>query len=166
MRTRKISSRAALGAAGVVAVFGLAACGSTTADDSTTEAATPPAATTSAPASSAPTAEVQNAAVAGSYITLDEYEDNKAKYADTDVVLFFNASWCPTCQAANKSLDASKGDFPNGLTVVSVDYDSNTELRKEYGVTTQHTFVLIDSDGNEVKKWTGSESVEEIEAKV
>ncbi len=167
MNSHKVSARAALSAAALVGVLGLAACSSTTSAD---EASSSP---TQAPASSAPATPTgsaqpttQTAAVEGSYISLNEYENNKAKYSDSDVVLFFNASWCPTCQEANKNLSASKGEFPNGLTVVDVDYDDNTDLRKEYGVTTQHTFVLIEPDGTEVKKWTGSDTVDQIEAKV
>jgi len=167
MRTQKVSTRAALSAAALVGVLGLAACSSTTSTDEASPAAEPTA-TTAAPVAPAPPAQgtTQNASVAGSFITLDEYQSNKAKYADNDVVLFFNAPWCSTCQEANKNLNASKGEFPNGLTVVSVDYDSNTDLRKEYGVTTQHTFVQISPDGTEIKKWSGSSTVGQIEAKV
>ena len=52
------------------------------------------------------------------------------------------------------------------MTVVSVDYDTATDLKKQYGVTTQHTFVQIQPDGSEVQKWTGTETVEAIQAKV
>jgi hypothetical protein len=55
-----------------------------------------------------------------------------------------------------ESLDAA--GVPAGLTVVSVDYDSATELRKRYGVTVQHTFVQVDAQGNELAKFTGSTS--------
>jgi len=40
-----------------------------------------------------------------------------------------------------------------------------TGLRKEYGVTTQHTFVQVDPSGAEIAKWTGSEGGAEILAK-
>ncbi|HSO03503.1 MAG TPA: thioredoxin family protein, partial [Candidatus Limnocylindrales bacterium] len=77
-----------------------------------------------------------------------------------DVVLFFNASWCPTCQSTVKSLDAD--GVPAGLTVVSVDYDAATELKKQYGITVQHTFVQVDEAGTELAKFTGSTSGEDI----
>ena len=51
---------------------------------------------------------------------------------------------------------------PAGLTVVSVDYDSATDLRKQYGVTVQHTFVQVDEAGAELAKFTGSTSGEAI----
>lgn len=77
------------------------------------------------------------------------------------VVLFFNASWCPTCKAADKEFKSSK--IPDGVTILSVDYDLNTELRKKYGVTYQHTFVQIDGKGEIVKKWSGG-GVVKVEA--
>lgn len=76
------------------------------------------------------------------------------------VVLFFNATWCPTCQEAATNLESQA--VPRGLTVVSVDYDSNTELRQEYGVTTQHTFVHISPSGQELDKFTGSTTADQI----
>jgi hypothetical protein len=59
-----------------------------------------------------------------------------------------------------ESLDAD--GVPAGLTVVSVDYDAATDLRKQYGVTVQHTFVQVDPAGNEVAKFTGAPTGEAI----
>ena len=36
-----------------------------------------------------------------------------------------------------------------------MNYDTEDELKKQYGITQQHTLVQIDSDGNEVEKWIG-----------
>ena len=71
-----------------------------------------------------------------------------------DVVLFFAADWCPTCQEATTNLEADPPPIPAGLAIVRVDYDNSDELKQKYGVTTQHTFVQVDPDGNEVAKWT------------
>jgi hypothetical protein len=46
-----------------------------------------------------------------------------------------------------------------------VDFDNETDLRKKYGVTIQHTFVQIDKDGNSLAKWAGSTTAEEIAEK-
>lgn len=97
----------------------------------------------------------------GGYISQADYEKEPAAFSDSDVVLFFNATWCPTCQEADENL--SSAQFPDGLTVVSVDYDSNEALRDRYGVTTQHTFVVIGPDGSVVKKFTGASDVAEIQ---
>ena len=100
----------------------------------------------------------------GAWIDRAAYEADPAKYhAAGDVVLFFNASWCPTCRTTVQSLD--RDGTPAGLTVVSVDYDNSSDLRSTYGVTVQHTFVQVDGSGNELAKFTGSASGADIAAK-
>ncbi|MCB0917585.1 MAG: glutaredoxin family protein [Actinobacteria bacterium] len=123
---------------------------------STQESATPGGDASSSPKKSSST---RQAAPAG-YVSYSDYSTNRAKYDDADVVLFFNASWCPTCMEADKQLQGAS--FPDGLVVVSVDYDDNQDLKQQYGVTTQHTFVQVDADGNQVTKFTGSTTVDEI----
>lgn len=101
----------------------------------------------------------------GAYIDLATYESGKDMYDQGKVVLFFNASWCPTCQEAVGNLEGDPDAIPAGLTIVSVDYDSSDDLKRTYGVTTQHTFVQVDAAGNEVAKWTGSVTAEDIAGK-
>jgi hypothetical protein cdivTM_02768 len=91
-----------------------------------------------------------------SYITYDQYQASKDKYADSKVVLFFNAKWCPACRAINEALTSDPGKIPAKTTVVSVDYDQHTDLRQRYGVTTQHTFVQIDTNGEETRQWVST----------
>ncbi len=52
-------------------------------------------------------------------------------------------------------LDASisKAELPDDTTIFKVDYDSNQDLRKKYGVTLQTTIVKVDADGNLVDKY-------------
>jgi thiol-disulfide isomerase/thioredoxin len=102
-------------------------------------------------------------ASSGGYITLADYQAGKDMYDSAgNVVLFFNATWCPTCQETVKNLEADPEAIPAGLTVVSVDFDTADDLKKQYGITTQHTFVQVDADGNELAKWTGSSTAEDI----
>jgi len=72
-------------------------------------------------------------------------------------VLFFHASWCPTCKIADEKLQEwYAGDgFPLDLYKVDYDADASQELKTRYGVTYQHTFVLIDAQGNALAKFTG-----------
>ncbi len=83
--------------------------------------------------------------------------------AGTKVVYFFHAPWCPTCRATEKAI--ARDGIPAGLTVVKVDFDSEDDLRRQFGVTTQHTFVQVDPSGAELARWTGSQSGAEILAK-
>ena len=92
---------------------------------------------------------------AGSY---ESYESSKVAMASAThkVVLFFKASWCPTCIAVDKDIKASVKTIPENLTILDVNYDDSSELKKKYGVTYQHTFVQVDAQGNLIKKWSGS----------
>lgn len=113
------------------------------------------------PSESAMATEDPAMAKEGAWVDQAAYEADAAAFHESgDVVLFFNASWCPTCQSTVKSLDAD--GVPAGLTVVSVDYDAATDLKKQYGVTVQHTFVQVDEAGAELAKFTGSVSGEDI----
>ena len=81
--------------------------------------------------------------------------DSAAMMADeAPTVLFFYASWCPTCRAAARELKADPGKL-DGINLLIVDYDKSRDLQRRYGVTYQHTFVIIDSDGEAVTKWNG-----------
>lgn len=151
------------------AVLGVSACGSSdTASDaadtprasasSTTQAGSGPGAP--GPSSPAPSSDTM---VPGSYLTLAEYQSQMASRAGSRVVYFFHASWCPDCRATEKSILAD--GVPAGLTVVKVDFDRESDLKKQYGVTLQHTFVQVGPDGEQLAKWSGSGSGAAIKAK-
>lgn len=98
----------------------------------------------------------------GQYI---DYNASKLAMATKGpVVLFFHATWCPSCKATDADVTAHLKDIPGNLTILKVDYDSNPELKKKYGVTYQHTFVQVDASGNVIKKWSGSPSLADIVA--
>ncbi|MGB7817400.1 MAG: thioredoxin family protein [Ornithinibacter sp.] len=161
MRTTTIVSLAA------VAALGLSACGSETSTTEATPAATSSSAaatgSSSSPAPAGTSAAPDAATTPGAYLTQAEYESQMAAREGTKIVYFFHADWCPSCRATDAAVAAD--GVPDGLTVVKVDYDTETDLRKEYGVTQQHTFVQVDPDGGELAKWTGSVSGADIEAK-
>jgi thioredoxin 1 len=124
---------------------------STTSSDAPT-AAVAPASSSTAPSSTQP----------GSYIDYATYSANKAAYATSKVVLFFHAPWCPSCRATEENLTADPAGIPAGLTIVKTDYDSSTDLKSTYGVTVQHTFVQIGSDGAMLAKWSGTLTAADI----
>lgn len=94
---------------------------------------------------------------AGSY---EAYSVEKlTKAATGDVVLFFRASWCPTCRAVDADIRANLKNIPSDLTILDIDYDNSTSLKQKYGVTYQHTFVQVDAQGNLIKKWSGSSTL-------
>lgn len=78
-----------------------------------------------------------------------------AAAADKKRVLFFWAAWCPTCKAANQEITQASDQIPDDVIVFKTNYDTEGELKDKYGITYQHTFVLVDEAGNELKKWNG-----------
>jgi len=86
--------------------------------------------------------------------------------ASHDVVLFFRASWCPTCKAVDADIKANLKAIPSSLTILDVDYDNSEDLKRKYGVTTQHTFVQIDAQGTLIKKWRGGATLASIVSEV
>ena len=76
-------------------------------------------------------------------------------------VLFFHASWCPTCRPADTEFKSNLDKIPGDLVVFKVNYndpetdDEDRALAAKYGITYQHTYVQIDDDGKEIKKWNG-----------
>ena len=147
----------------------MTACGSTTSSDAPEPAdqlvaekvLTPEEEATDSSEASIPETETGSQSP-GSFITLTEYETNKATFDDTNVVLFFNAAWCSTCKQARENIQAESAALPLDLTIVDVDFENSDDLRKKYGVTLQHTFVQIDSAGNELAKWSGSVTPSQI----
>jgi thioredoxin 1 len=85
-----------------------------------------------------------------------------AKAETTPTVLFFHASWCPTCKAAEDDINKMGSNSTANLNILKIDYDTATELKQKYKVTQQSTFVLVDKDGNELKKGNGFTSLDAI----
>lgn len=96
----------------------------------------------------------QSMTKSGQYLAYDSEKVNEAA-KNGKAVLFFHASWCPTCKAANEDITQNLSNIPAGLTIFKTDYDTYKDLEKKYGVTYQHTFVQVDENGNEIAKWNG-----------
>ncbi len=94
-----------------------------------------------------------------------------AKAKSNRRILYFYASWCPTCIPANADFEKNVSNLPSDVTVIRVNYnDPDTDkdeksLAEKYGITYQHTFVQIDVDGNEITKWNGG-ATKELLAKI
>lgn len=93
---------------------------------------------------------------AGSYMTYADavLRDGREK------VLFFHAAWCPTCKKADQQLTSLYGETAYPRSTYRVDYDAETELKQRYGVTYQHTFVLVDGVGNALETIQGPSDAE------
>ena len=71
------------------------------------------------------------------------------------VIVDFSASWCPTCKAQKPIVEAlMKEKKLEPVTLFVADYDQETALKKQLGVTQQSTFVVFKA-GKEVGRSTG-----------
>lgn len=166
----RITAQLSLAVAATIALVG---CGATEAKMSPSDAMTPAMSQQATPsghgsmsggamtepsgAMSEPSGAMSNSTMsAPAYVDYAAYSADMKKFSGQRVVLFFAAKWCPACRAIDEALLADSSVVPSGVTFVKVDYDEHTELRKQHGVTVQHTFVEVDSAGDSVKKWVAT----------
>ncbi|MBI4129785.1 thioredoxin family protein [Candidatus Roizmanbacteria bacterium] len=107
----------------------------------------------------------QPAPVTDTQIASDEvYSDHYVAYSEEALaqaqekgraVLYFWASWCPTCRVLDAELKERGDELPDDVTILQVNFDTEKDLKRRYGITQQHTLVQIDNEGNEVTKWIG-----------
>ena len=82
-----------------------------------------------------------------------EATDLKALAAQGTTVVFFFATWCPNCVMTLTELSQNWSKVDPSITLVIADYDTERDLKAEFGVTYQDTFVLLDAQGNAAKLW-------------
>jgi len=94
-----------------------------------------------------------------SRVTAGAYQEyNKSAFdaaSGLQRILYFHATWCPTCKQANADLLKNLNMLPVNVVVFKTDYDREVALKKQYGIISQHTFVLVDAQGNALSKWAG-----------
>lgn len=131
----------------VAAIVALAVFGTPTEPDAAPPSSAPTSESTPTPAGTPTPDAATPGATAGAYV---EYSDGAIARAEGRVLLFFHAPWCPQCRSVESDILAQ--GVPDGVTIIKVDYDSRQDLRQQYGVTLQTTFVEVDADGAELQK--------------
>ena len=92
-------------------------------------------------------------------IIINGTEDNFQKEvleSELPVLVDFNATWCPPCQALHPILEEiadEGGDFK----IVAVDIDEESELAEKYDVSSIPCLIVFDG-GEEVDRKTGLQS--------
>ena len=71
-------------------------------------------------------------------------------------ILKFFGSWCNPCKALSKNLEDA------GIEHKSIDIDENEELTEKYNVMSVPTIVILDEDDNEVGRFIGSRTKEQL----
>lgn len=90
---------------------------------------------------------------------------NKSELATAQnmkVVLFFSASWCPSCKELDLNIKNNLNSIPENIAILYVDYETNSELKSKYNVLYQHVLIQVDSSGNEIKRWEGSSTLQDL----
>ncbi|MBI5224060.1 thioredoxin family protein [Candidatus Micrarchaeota archaeon] len=99
------------------------------------------------------------------YVPLERSLFESARSSGKFIFLEFYANWCPTCAAQKPVLEGAFADLnSSNLAAFQVNYrDSQTDefeilLAKEYGISSQHTHVLLTPEGKVILKsnemWT------------
>lgn len=112
--------------------------------DTPTATNTPSSATEPEPVNSEPLAE-------GRYVEYSSGAVAVSGYPET--ILFFHADWCPECRVFEQAIKAEA--IPDGIQILEVDYDTNQDLRQQYEVTLQTTFVKVNQAGERQSLWVG-----------
>lgn len=105
---------------------------------------------------------VEDTVILNGYVPFDETEYVTALQGTENVALFFHAPRCPTCTALNNDIESNEDTIPADTAILKVDYDAETALKQKYGVTSQHTIVYVDAEGNVVKTERGTPTLEKV----
>ncbi len=76
------------------------------------------------------------------------------------ILLFFHADWCSTCKSFDEQIRTTQ--LPWDLIILQVDYDTADDLKKQYSILSQSTFIQIDPQGNMYKRWLGKSQLKDI----
>ncbi len=89
-----------------------------------------------------------------------DYDAEVVAQTEGKKILFFHATWCPTCRALDQNIKA--GVVPANLTIFKVNFDTENDLKKKHGVTYQHTLVQVGDNGEQLSKWFGSYTIDQL----
>ena len=103
-------------------------------------------------------------AQAGERMPFDDAAFHAAQEAGEPILVHVTAPWCGTCQA-QKPIVARLAQTPEfeGLTVFEVDFDSQKDVLREFGVRTQSTMIAFKGT-SEIGRSVGDTEATSIEA--
>lgn len=67
--------------------------------------------------------------------------------------LKFYATWCQPCKVLSKIIEDASDKI--AIPIENVDIEQNTELAVKYGIRGVPALVIVDEDGNEIKRQVG-----------
>ena len=66
----------------------------------------------------------------------------------------FYADWCGPCKALSKTIDGAKDKI--AIPIDEVDIDKETSVAMQYGIRSVPTLMLVDENGNILKRVSGT----------
>jgi thiol:disulfide interchange protein DsbD len=89
----------------------------------------------------------------------------EARNTDKNVFIDFYADWCPYCKELDEKTfqDTRVQDkLSQNYVAVKINTDDNPELASQYKVYSLPTLVILNSDGQEVKRYNGYISSDDL----
>lgn len=90
------------------------------------------------------------------YLAYNETTFERFFAENRQIVLFFHASWCPTCKVLDEDITERLNELPSDTAILKVDYDSYPDLKREYNITYQHTLIFIKQDVGDIHREAGA----------
>ena len=108
------------------------------------------------------------------YVPFTKAAYEQARLEGKVIFLEFYANWCPICAAQAPELEAAFSELNNpDVAAFRVNYkDSDTDadetgLAREFGITYQHTHIILAPDGTVAKRsqeqWSREDIISEVE---
>jgi len=61
--------------------------------------------------------------------------------------IFFYAGWCPDCVFLAEQIKKNIEKLPTETVILKANFDTESKLKQDYGITVQSTIVVIDENG-------------------
>lgn len=83
-------------------------------------------------------------------------------------MLYFYTNSCPVCDSMEPTLDELNQEYGRDFNIkrVNVDKNGGKKLARSFGVLGQPTYIFFDSDGNQVRKLMGAQSIETFQREI
>ena len=67
----------------------------------------------------------------------------EAEKDNQPLALHFHADWCPTCRAQDKVVQTLKTEKGLDLTILTVNYDTEKDLKRRFKVNSQSSLIVL-----------------------
>ncbi|MFM7857225.1 MAG: thioredoxin domain-containing protein [Flammeovirgaceae bacterium] len=99
--------------------------------------------------------KASNLPTSGKYTDYNNFDikSESAKVANPKIILFFSSVECLSCKSLERDIEREITTIPFNVFILRVDTLQNKELADKYQVLLPNTFVQINSDQKEIRKW-------------